>query len=62
MTDQASAAGTTIVLPPVDAFCGDLGATLKDPYLYSWALTAQQRDVPLEDMVKAMRSMAEQSP
>ena len=55
--EQAVAAGATLVRPPEDQFYGDRAAMVADPFGHLWSLHTHIRDVPPEEMSRAMESM-----
>ena len=61
MAKQAEDAGCTVEMAPHDAFWGERYAKLRDPFGHTWAMSAFQRDVTMEEMESAMRAMASQS-
>jgi len=57
-TQQAAAAGATIVRPIADQFYGDRTAGLKDPFGHVWYLATHIRDVSKEEMEQHMHATA----
>ena len=57
-TQQAAAAGATIVRPIADQFYGDRTAGLKDPFGHVWYLATHVRDVSKEEMEQHMHASA----
>jgi PhnB protein len=51
---RAVNAGVTVITPPADQFYGDRSARLADPFGYRWTLAQRVREVPPEEMEKAM--------
>ncbi|MDA7947423.1 MAG: VOC family protein [Hyphomicrobiaceae bacterium] len=45
--------------PPEDAFWGDRTAVLEDPWGHRWTLATHVKDVSMDDMMDAMKAMAE---
>ena len=54
---QAEAAGARVTMPAADIFWGDRFAQLEDPFGHRWSVATHQRDVPMEEMQKAVRAM-----
>jgi uncharacterized glyoxalase superfamily protein PhnB len=54
---QAEAAGARVTMPAADMFWGDRFAQLEDPFGHRWSVATHQRDVPMEEMQKAVRAM-----
>ena len=54
---QAVAAGARVTMPAADMFWGDRFAQLEDPFGHRWSVATHQRDVPMEEMQKAVRAM-----
>ena len=54
---QAEAAGARVTMPAADMFWGDRFAQLEDPFGHRWSVATHQRDVPMEEMQKAVREM-----
>jgi PhnB protein len=54
---QALAAGGTVKRPVQDQFYGDRAGTLEDPFGHTWTIATHVKDVPHEEVVKAMASM-----
>jgi uncharacterized glyoxalase superfamily protein PhnB len=44
-------------MPAADMFWGDRFAQLEDPFGHRWSVATHQRDVPMEEMQKAVRAM-----
>ena len=44
------AAGATLVRPPQDAFCGERGGTVRDPFGHEWILAHAIEEVSPEEM------------
>jgi uncharacterized glyoxalase superfamily protein PhnB len=55
---QAVAAGATITKPVEDMFWGDRYGKVEDPFGHQWSIGTHVRDVPPEEMRKAMERMA----
>lgn len=55
--DRAIAAGATSIMPMADAFWGDRYGQLEDPFGHRWSLAAHVRDVPMDEMKEAIKSM-----
>lgn len=51
---RAVNAGVTVITPPADQFYGDRSTCLADPFGYRWTLAQRVREVPMEEMEKAM--------
>ena len=56
--ERAVAAGAKITMPVADQFWGDRYGQLEDPFGHRWSVGTHQRDVSVEEMQQAMRSMA----
>jgi len=54
---QALAVGGTVKQPLKDQFYGDRSGTLEDPFGHVWTIATHTRDVPHEEMLKAMAAM-----
>jgi PhnB protein len=54
---QAAEAGARVTMPAADMFWGDRFAQLEDPFGHRWSVATHQRDVPMEEMQKAVRAM-----
>lgn len=50
MTEQAAAAGATVVRPLENKFYGDRSATLTDPFGHTWHVSTHVEDVSSEEM------------
>jgi uncharacterized glyoxalase superfamily protein PhnB len=50
MIDRAVAAGATLVRPPSDAFYGERGGTIRDPFGHDWLIGHDIEDVAPEEM------------
>jgi PhnB protein len=50
MIDRAVAAGATLVRPPSDAFYGERGGTIRDPFGHDWLIGHNIEDVAPEEM------------
>src|SRR5262245_1689870 len=50
MIDRAVAAGATLVRPPSDAFYGERGGTIRDPFGHDWLIGHIIEDVAPEEM------------
>lgn len=57
---QAVAAGGTIKMPATDMFWGDRYGAIIDPFGHSWSFATPQRDVSMDEMKQAVKSMGEQ--
>lgn len=55
--ERAVAAGATVTRSAADMFWGDRFGTLRDPFGHEWAFATHLRDVPREEMEKAMREL-----
>lgn len=51
---QATDAGATPTMPPMDAFWGDRYGKLKDPFGHDWGIATHIEDVPPEEMPERM--------
>jgi len=60
--DQAVRAGATVKMPLEDTFWGDRYGQLRDPFGHGWAGATHVRDVRLEEMEQAAKSMCGQQP
>ena len=54
---RAVAAGARITMPVADQFWGDRYGQLEDPFGHRWSVGTHLRDVSVEEMQQAMRSM-----
>ena len=54
---RAVAAGARITMPIADQFWGDRYGQLEDPFGHRWSVGTHIRDVSVEEMQQAMRSM-----
>ncbi|WP_331376025.1 VOC family protein [Sinorhizobium chiapasense] len=54
---KAVDAGMTSQSEPMDMFWGDRTAVVNDPFGYNWTFATHVRDVPEDEMMKAMESM-----
>ena len=60
-TEQAVAAGATIVRPLQDQFYGDRTATVADPFGYQWTISTHTEDVSPDEIARrAAAFMADQ--
>ncbi len=57
--EHAVAAGMKLVREPRDQFYGHRDATLEDPFGYTWAVYTVKEEMPVEEMHRRMRKMAE---
>ena len=57
VVNRAVAAGAKITMPVDDMFWGDRYGTLEDPFGHLWSVATHIRDVPPEEMRKAMEKM-----
>lgn len=55
--EQAVAAGATPEMPPADMFWGDRYAMLRDPFGHRWSIATHQRDLSVQELQEAARSM-----
>jgi PhnB protein len=58
LVKQATAAGATVVMPPVDMFWGDRFARVRDPFGHEWGIATHQEDVTPEEMAKRSAKFA----
>ena len=56
---RAVAAGATAVRPPADAFYGERGGTVRDPFGHEWLLGSSIEDVSLDEMQRRYDATAE---
>lgn len=54
---QAVEAGASVTMPVTDMFWGDRYGQLKDPFGHSWSLATHKRDLSVEEIQQAMKSM-----
>lgn len=57
LTEQAIAAGATVIRPIQDQFYGDRSSTLTDPFGHQWTIATHIEDVSIEEMQRRMASM-----
>jgi PhnB protein len=57
MTEQAVAAGATVVRPIQDQFYGDRSATLTDPFGHQWTIATHIEDVSPEEIDRRLAAM-----
>ncbi len=57
ITEQAIAAGATVLRPIQDQFYGDRSATLKDPFGHQWTISTHKEDVAPEEMDRRSREL-----
>lgn len=57
MTDQAVAAGATLIMAPRDQFYGERSAKVSDPYGHEWLLGSHIEDVSREEMQRRFSAM-----
>jgi uncharacterized glyoxalase superfamily protein PhnB len=50
MIDRAVAAGATLLRPPTDAFYGERGGTVRDPFGHEWMIGHNIEEVSPEEM------------
>lgn len=55
--DRAIGAGATPVMPLDDAFWGDRYGQVADPFGHRWSIATHQRDLSLEQIQEAMKTM-----
>nr|WP_314544124.1 VOC family protein [uncultured Massilia sp.] len=55
--EQAIGAGATPVMPLEDAFWGDRYGQVMDPFGHRWSIATHQRDLSLEQIEEAMKTM-----
>lgn len=55
--DQAVKAGATVKMPLADMFWGDRYGQLRDPFGHVWSVATHVRDVSIEEMEQAAKSM-----
>ncbi len=55
--DRAVKAGAAITMPLQDMFWGDKYGQLRDPFGHSWSVATHVRDVSLEEMEQAAKTM-----
>ena len=54
---RAVAAGAKVLRPIQDQFYGDRSGTVTDPFGHQWTIATRTRDVPLEEIERAMKAM-----
>ncbi len=54
---RAVAAGATALMEPADMFWGDRYGMVQDPFGHQWSMATHLRDVPIDEMRKAMQQM-----
>lgn len=57
VTEQAVAAGGTLVREPADQFYGDRAALIADPFGHLWSFHTHVRDVTPQEMAEAAAAM-----
>jgi PhnB protein len=57
--ERALKAGATLVRPIEDQFYGDRSGQLADPFGYTWIVSTHLKDVPIEEMQKAVDDFAQ---
>ena len=57
VTEQAIAAGATVLRPIQDQFYGDRSATLKDPFGHQWTVSTHIEDVAPEEMDRRSKEL-----
>ena len=55
--ERALAAGAQTVMPLADMFWGDRYGVLEDPFGHRWSIATHKRDVPIEEMQRAVKAM-----
>ena len=60
--NKAVAKGAKGMMPPMDMFWGDRYAKFIDPFGHLWGIATHKRDVPPEEMGKAMAEWGKQKP
>ena len=55
--ERAIAEGAKTVMPLADMFWGDRYGLLEDPFGHRWSIATHQRDVPLEEMEQAVKTL-----
>ena len=55
--DRAVAAGATLLRPPRDAFYGERGGTIRDPFGHEWMIGHSIEDVSPEEMQRRYTAM-----
>jgi PhnB protein len=55
--ERAAAAGATVVMPVEEQFWGDRYGMIRDPFGHQWSFATPVRQVPLEELGKAARSI-----
>lgn len=58
-TEQARAAGATVLREPSDEFYGDRVALVADPWGHQWSMHTHIRDVTPAEMTQALEAMGE---
>jgi len=58
---RAVAAGATLVRPPTDAFYGERGGTVRDPFGHEWMLGHSIEDVSPEEMQRRYDALVKES-
>ena len=56
--ERAIKAGATLIRPIADQFYGDRSGQLADPFGYTWIVSTHIKDVPVEEMQKAVDQWA----
>jgi len=54
---RAEAFGAKVTMPPSDMFWGARFAKLRDPFGHNWSIATHQRDVPPQEIAKAIGKM-----
>lgn len=61
MTEQAKAAGATVLMEPTDQFYGERSARLRDPYGHEWLIGHEIEKVSPEEMQRRFNEMCEEA-
>jgi PhnB protein len=62
LTEQAVAAGATVLRPIQNQFYGDRSASLADPFGHQWHIATHVEDVPVEEMRKRAEAAMQPKP
>jgi PhnB protein len=57
---QAVKAGATVVMPVDDMFWGDRYGIVKDPFGHSWSIATHKKDMTVDEIRAALKSMGDQ--
>jgi PhnB protein len=62
LTEQAVAAGATVLRPIQNQFYGDRSASLADPFGHQWHIATHVEDVPVDEMRKRAEAATKPKP